>query len=272
MKTLVIGAALLACCAAAAAPHARDDAGQLVDLAQPAQRIITLAPHAAELVDAAGAGDRLVGISAATVRPPGATEVAVVGGAGALDRERLLMLQPDLVIAWRSGNRATDLAWLRTLDVPLFISEPASLADISRSIRAIGVLAGTSDAANTAAQAFDRAIDTPCLGLPPQPAYVSVWERPRLSLGGRHWLNDVLAHAGLINVFARLDRAVIAVSDEASAAYESLPRVSLARRFDGSEDDRLADLLARPGPALAQATRLLCRRSLASRGMVDRRH
>src|SRR5258705_1800333 len=50
--------------AASAAVTATDDAGNVVTLAQPARRIVSLAPHATELLFAAGAGTRVVRVVA----------------------------------------------------------------------------------------------------------------------------------------------------------------------------------------------------------------
>ena len=69
-------------------------------------RIVTLAPHLAEMVHAAGAGDRLVGSVAYTDFPPAARTLPLVGDAFGVDAERLVALMPDLVLAWEGGNPA----------------------------------------------------------------------------------------------------------------------------------------------------------------------
>ena len=70
-----------------------------------AQRIITLAPHLAELVVAAGAGDRLVGVSAFTDYPPEAAGLPEIGDAFRVDLEAVAALEPDLILAWRPAIR-----------------------------------------------------------------------------------------------------------------------------------------------------------------------
>ncbi|MCB1722354.1 MAG: ABC transporter substrate-binding protein [Gammaproteobacteria bacterium] len=235
-----------------------DDSGRTVALDTPARRIVALAPHAAELVHAAGAGDRLVGVSAGTEVTGLAPDAVVVGMAGSIDRERLLLLAPDLVVAWQTGNHPTDLAWLTAHGIPVYVTEPASLAAIGDAIRDLGVLAGAPGPAAAAASAFDAAVAGTCADAAPRKVFVVVWERPLLSLGGRHWINDVLAHAGLRNVFAGIDRGVMAVSPEVALANAALPRISLIRRSDDGIENRLAGLMSRPGPRLAEAVALLC--------------
>ncbi|MCB1774408.1 MAG: ABC transporter substrate-binding protein [Gammaproteobacteria bacterium] len=243
---------------AAFAATVSDDEGMTVTLPEPARRIVTLSPHATDLVVAAGATDRLVAVAAFSELPPPWDHLPRIGGAGAIDRESLMAWRPDLVIAWPSGNRPNDLAWLRKSDIPLFASEPSTLARVAAAIRAIGKLADTSATADRAATAFEKGLVVPCRAMTRQPAFVTVWDRPAMTVGGRHWLNEVLALAGFANTMGGIDLGVFAVSSEAAAAAAGAFPISLMRHFDGSAADRLADLLSRPGPRLAEAVQRLC--------------
>lgn len=261
---LAATALLLLGCAPGHAVETHDDLGNRVSLPRPAQRIVTLAPHATELVLAVGAGSRLVGIAAGGSEPDALSSLPRIGGPGGLDREALLVLQPDLVVAWQSGNRATDLDWITDTGIAVFRTEPASLNDISHALRGIGELSGTRRQAEAAAQAFERALAAPCRHLPVQPVYVTVWERPAMTVGGRHWINAVLKLAGYRNVFDQLNRGVFHVAPEAAEGHAGLPHISLIRSFDLSSNDRLADLLSRPGPRLAEAVQMLCAQRLSA--------
>lgn len=241
----------------------RDDLGRLLALPHPAKRIVTLAPHATELVLAAGAGRYLIGVASGGSYPDSVAALPRVGGAGAVDRERLLKLDPDLVIGWQSGNRRSDLEWIENSGMALYRSEPTTLMDIALSIRAIGRLSAAEATAEAAAGAFADALDTPCAGLEPLPAYVEVWQKPAMTVGGKHWLNDVLRISGFRNPFADVPRGVFAIGAEAAYIRQSGVAISLARGYDGGKSDRLADLLSRPAPSLAEAIRLLCAKRLA---------
>jgi iron complex transport system substrate-binding protein len=236
-----------------------DDTGRALSLTRPAERIVTLAPHATELVAAAGAADRLVAVSPGPVPAGLRSALPRIGGPGALDREALMMLRPDLVIAWESGNRAADLDWIAHVGITLYRSEPRGLADVAASIRAIGALTGTRQLAAEAAAAFEQATRTPCAGLPPEPAFVLVWERPPMSLGGRHWINDVLRAAGFRNLFAGLDRGVFQIAPEVLLAAGPATLISLLPRPASGSAQPLAELLSRPGTRLPEAVQQLCR-------------
>ncbi|MBT8429159.1 MAG: ABC transporter substrate-binding protein [Gammaproteobacteria bacterium] len=239
-----------------------DDLGREVSMPRAAERIVTLSPHATELVLAAGAERQLVGIAAGGLIPDTLDTLPRVGGRGGLDREALMALRPDLVIAWHSGNRATDLDWIDSTGIALYRSEPAALQDIAKTIRDIGTLGGIKPSAQTGARAFERALLTPCIQLPPKPAYVIVWDRPAMTVGGRHWINAVLTAAGYRNVLEHIDRGVFHIAPEAVLGYSELDQISLKRSFEHGEADRLADLLSRPGPSLGGAIQMLCARRL----------
>lgn len=255
--------AMLCAGASVAATKAVDDLGRLISLAQPAKRIITLSPHATELVIAAGASDRLVGITTASDDlPRQLAALPRIGGPGAIDRERVLRLRPDLAVAWHSGNRAQDLDWLDRSGIALFRSEPTDLMDIAAAIRALGRLAGTAVVAESAAGAFVLGLRTPCAQLAPRPAYVVVWERPPMVIGGRHWINEALRAAGFLNLFTAHDAGAFAIAPEAMLAAGNAQRISLLPGLTG-RDAEIADLLSRPGPRLPRAVQLLCERRMA---------
>ena len=81
-----------------------DDLGKSVRLDQPANRIISLAPHLTEIAFAAGAGDKLVGVVSYSDYPPAALDIPIIGSYNSINYEALVALQPDLVLVWNSGN------------------------------------------------------------------------------------------------------------------------------------------------------------------------
>ena len=95
-----------------------DDLGQTVILAQPARRIVSLAPHVTEMLFAAGAGDYLVGTVAYSDYPEAAKRIPRVGGYTNPDLEAVVGLRPDLIVAWKSGNRSRSSINCRALGSP----------------------------------------------------------------------------------------------------------------------------------------------------------
>lgn len=227
----------------AQAVQVTDDTGRVVRLEAPARRVVTLAPHATELVYAAGGGSALVGVSERSDHPPAARRLPRVAAGGRVDVEAVLALAPDLVIAWGSGNRREDVDRLAALGVPVFTSEIRRLAGIPRTLERLGRLLGTGAAARRAAQAFRRALaDLPARSRR-VPVFLEISHRPLMTLNGEHLASEVLRRCGGHNVFAGLSPLAATVSVEAVLARR--PRVILV-------SDGIADL----GPVLAFWRRL----------------
>jgi iron complex transport system substrate-binding protein len=199
----------------------RDDPGIGVRLIAPARRIVTLAPHLTEIAFAAGAGERLVGIARFSDFPPEARTLPQIGDASRVDLERIQFLRPDLILAWRSGNQAGDIARLEKLGHPVFTTEPRRLEDIPRLLRAVGRLAGSADAAGRAALAFEAeiaALRGRYAGRTPVRVFYEIWHRPLLTVSGEHMISDVIALCGGVNVFAGVPVLTPSVSMESVVA------------------------------------------------------
>jgi iron complex transport system substrate-binding protein len=137
------------------------------------------------------------------------------------DSERALALRPDLMIVWLHGNPEGQLDKLRRLGIPIFSSEPRTLAGIASTIRRFGALAGTGAVAEEAALAFESrvaALRARYASRPPVRVFYQVAERPLLTISGAHLIDDVIRLCGGVNVFAALRTLVPAVTPEAVVA------------------------------------------------------
>lgn len=258
---------------AAAELRVLDDRGSELVLAAPAKRIVTLAPSLAELAYAAGAGEKLVGVSAWSDYPEAAKKLPQIGGYGKIDLERLLRLRPDLVIGWRSGNAPGDLERLEKLGIPLYVTEAQRLADIPRQIEAIGRLAGTPTQAQQAATTFRRELDElegRYAGARPVSVFYQIWHRPLITVNGSHLIAEVIRLCGGVNPYEALPALTPTVSLESLLAADPTvivagDTVSYWRRYPqlaAVRNNRLfsinPDFLNRATPRLLQGARELC--------------
>lgn len=69
-----------------------------------AKRVISLAPHATELAYSAGLGDNLIAVSEKSDYPPEADKLPKVANYQGIKVEKIIALQPDLILAWPAGN------------------------------------------------------------------------------------------------------------------------------------------------------------------------
>lgn len=97
----------------------------------PADRVITLSPSATEMAYAAGMGDNIVGVSAYSDYPEDAKSIEQVANWQGINIERILLLKPDLVIAWQGGNPQRPLDQLKALGISIIYSDPQSIEEIA---------------------------------------------------------------------------------------------------------------------------------------------
>ena len=266
----------------------RDDEGHELVLPHPARRIVSVAPHLTELLFAAGAGDRVVGVDAWSDFPAAARRLPRVGDSAQLDLERIVALRPDLVVVWADGTAARQLQRLQALKLPLYFSRLQRLEDVAATLRRLGALAGSTDAAEAAARRYEaelQALRARYAGRRELRVFYQIWQRPLLTVSGRHFISQALQLCGGRNVFGGLspltptvseeavvqaDPDVIAASRQDSGGPEPLARWQSLRSLRATRQDALllldADTLHRPTDRLLQGAGELCRRLDEVRG------
>lgn len=275
---------LLVTSMAGAAVAVTDDTGQLVHLAKPAQRIISLSPHITENLFAAGADDLLVGTVEYSDYPTAAKQIPLVGGYNQLDIEGIVALQPDLIIAWHSGNPLAQVERLAGLGIPVYYTEPRSFAAVSHELRQFGRLTGREASAEQAAVAFEQgAVQLKARYAQQREVRVfyQVWEQPLITLNGEHLISQGIALCGGVNVFADLEQLVPVISRE--AVLEKDPEVIMGggvnegegeldpawlnnwKRFNSMQAVKAnklyfipPSLIQRPTPRFLQGTQIMC--------------
>lgn len=259
---------------------ATDSDGRRVTLPVPAKRIVSLAPHVTELLFAAGAGANVVAVSEFSDFPDAARRLPVVASSSTVDLERVLALRADLAVAWRLSATAQSLDRLQAIGVPVFYSEPHTLAQIADQVEALGALAGTAPQARQAASDLRgelARLRAEYSGRTPLRVFYEISERPLMTVNGGQFLSDALEVCGARNVFA--DAAVIAPVVGAEAVLAADPDVIIAalddpgdtswsafwRPFRGMRAVRAenfvtvsANEMNRQGPRAFAATRKLC--------------
>lgn len=281
MRALLVAVAIAVLAAGSARAHVEvvDDQGAQVSLPRPAQRIVSLAPHATELLYAAGAGDRVVGVLASSDWPPDATTKPTVGDVHSLDLERIVALKPDLIVTWPYSS-AEQVAAFRSRGIPVFITNPTTIDGIATDIERLGTLAGTSAAASARAAEFrTRLARLSQRQSNPKKVRVfyEIWHAPMYTIGGKHLISEAIRACGGENVFASLtlpapevsvesvlearpeaiivgtDRAVRPIWLDEWKRWTSLPAVSYNNLYTVD-----ANLMHRAGPRFLEGTASLC--------------
>lgn len=186
----------------------------------PPRRIISLVPALTEMLYAMGAGPQLVAVSSYDTFPPETAALPKVGALLDPDVERVLSLTPDLVAIY--GSQSDLRQQLLRASIPIFDYRHAGLPDILTTMRDLGRVTGHAAGAETAVVGIERAlaqIRAHTATRQPQRTLLVFGRAPGAlrnlyAAGGKGFLNDMVAAAGGVNVFADLAQESVQATTE----------------------------------------------------------
>ena len=240
-----------------------------------ASRVVSLSPSLSEMVVELGAADLLVGRLDAGEPLPELAGVPSVGRYGQLDMERLLSLQPDLLLLWPASVGVAQREQLRRLNIPTYTAEPASLDQLADQVEALAVALERpqrgKELATQLRQRLSQLRERYRRDVPVRVFY-QVWDQPLYTIGGGQIISDALAVCGASNVFddlklpapqigiesvlQRNPEVIIAGTQAQLDAWKAWPQI------DAVKHGRLLLLtdkgLERPSGQMLEATGKLC--------------
>ncbi len=169
-----------------------------------AQRIIALAPHIVENLFAIGVGDKVVATTEHSDFPAQANDIPRIGNYARLKIEKILTFDPDLIIAWRTGNPSDDLARLKQLGLKIVYSDPIDLSDVAKELRFFGELTGSEKQAELKAQFFENkllSIQDKYKNKKEISVFYELWSRPLTTIANNAWPQQILNACGATNPF-----------------------------------------------------------------------
>ncbi|MHC1597222.1 MAG: ABC transporter substrate-binding protein, partial [Methermicoccaceae archaeon] len=181
-----------------------DDTGEVVVLTKKPERIVSLAPSNTEILFALGAGDRVVGVTDYCNYPPEATRKPKIGGYATPSIERIIGMEPDLVVsAYGVGKENIDA--LKSSGITVLSLNPTTLDDVLRDILLVGVACDEPENASRLVVSMVEQIDavkqrTANATSTPRVMY-TIWEGPYVA-GSGTFADDMIAIAGGENIAA----------------------------------------------------------------------
>lgn len=189
----------------------KDQLGRDVSIPHPPRRIISLVPSQTELLHALGLSEEVTGITKFCIHPDEWFRSKTrIGGTKTLNIEKILALQPDLVIANKEENTASQIAYLMER-VPVWVSDIHGLEDARDMIVRIGEITGRSKQAAKIADdiwssfsALERELREREV-FPWRTVYF-IWREPWMVAGGDTFIHVMLGYCGMKNVFGNTPR------------------------------------------------------------------
>ena len=170
----------------------------------PAKRIIALSPQSVEMLYAIGAGDAIVATTDYADYPEQAKNIPSIGGYYGVQIERVIELNPDLVVVWQSGNKMEDIKQLQDLGFKVVNSDPKTLADVASDLELLGQLTGHEAIANKVAANYRQQladIKSQNQAKPAVKVFYQLWSTPVMTVAKGSWIQNLIEVCHGENVF-----------------------------------------------------------------------
>jgi iron complex transport system substrate-binding protein len=173
-------------------------------------RIVCLTEETTETLYLLGEGDRVVGVSGYTCRPPEARQKPKVSAFINARFDKIEALKPDLVLAF-SDLQADIARELIRRGHAVYTFNQRSVAEILQMIRVVGALVGRADAGDALAMRMEKGLDEireRAAGFARRPkVFFEEWDSPLIS--GIRWVEELVEIAGGDPIFLELrDKAL----------------------------------------------------------------
>jgi len=219
-----------------------DDQGSTFSLRKPATRIVSLAPHITESLFAAGAGKYIVGVVSYSDYPAAAKKIKQIGSYKKIDLEAVVGLQPDLVVAWGSGNDNLQIEQLKKLGLTVYVDDPRKIQDIADAIEDYGRMVNNMRESIEVAQEFRiryREIRQKYAERTRLRGFYQVWNKPLITINDQHLITDVMRICGIDNMFGELTQLAPRINIE--SVIEKDPQIIIASGMGEAKPEWLDD-------------------------------
>jgi ABC-type Fe3+-hydroxamate transport system substrate-binding protein len=254
-----------------------DDLGRTVSIRVPVNRIVSLAPSLTEMTFAAGAGDRLVGITTYCNFPAETGAIEKVGDTQSPNVEKIVALRPQVVLVSTASQLESFMSLLAEQNIAVYVLDVRGIDDVPTGLRKLGAIFGTADASEKAAAELERRVkalsDRGAAQTPPR-VFLQISKEPLFTIGRDSFLTELIQRAGGVSVTKNVASGYPKLSKETALAMN--PDVII---LSDSEDNREpnevfknssaakngrvyrinADVISRPGPRLVDALEEIAR-------------
>lgn len=196
-------------------PEYVDHLNRVVIIPEKPRRIVSVVPSQTELLFTLGLEESVVGITKFCVHPGHwQKKKTIIGGTKNLQLNKILALQPDLIIANKEENAREQIEALAAR-VPVWVSDVETIEQAYTMIHDIGTITGTATLATALIHSIKLGFQSihgaettsalPPTSITPRCTYL-IWKDPFLTIGGDTFIHNMLLAAGFENSFAHRSR------------------------------------------------------------------
>lgn len=177
-----------------------DQLGRKIELRLPPRRIVSLVPSITETLFDLGLDDVIAGRTRYCIHPKEKVDsVTVVGGTKKIVKDRLLKLQPDLVLVNKEENTKDDVEWCAE-NFPTWISDVVDVKSALAMIESIGKLTDRREQAEKMSREIATSFNSIQQAVSKQSAVYLIWKDPFMAAGSDTFISQMLDIVGYHNI------------------------------------------------------------------------
>jgi len=255
-----------------------DDMGRAVAIDQVPERLVSFGPNITEILFALGLEEKVVGVSSYSDYPEAAESKPKIGDAFNPSLEKIVDLEPDLVLTVKQEQLNKELD---DLGIKFMVLDPEDIDDILRDIELVGEITGTAREAEELVEDMRESISqvTTLVEGAPEASVFFIVDATDLALpwtaGSGSFIDALIAMAGGENIVAETPGAWVQFSLEQIVSSDpeiiviqtmtgGIPTVSKEEleehpvwgKLTAVKQGRICfidgDLVSRPGPRIVQ--------------------
>ncbi len=259
-----------------------DDRGEDIEFEQAPETIVSLIPSNTEIVFALGAGEQLVGVTDFDNYPEAAQDIERVSDSVEFNAEKIIQLDPDVVLAYSTGEAPPALSQLEDADIPVFVIQSAtSFDEVYGDIEQIASVLAKEDQGAEVIEGIQTQIEDVQERLAAvdeqKEVYVEISPSPEIYTTGKStFMQEILDHANVTNVFEDLEGwpniseeevitrdpeiilTTVSYVEDAVGDIEARDSWSAVEAIENGEVHFIdSDITSRPGPRIGEAVQLV---------------
>lgn len=256
-----------------------DDLGRKIELQNPPERIVSLAPSITETLFFLGLGDKVVGVTKYCNYPPEAQSKTIIGGVIDPNYEIILSLKPDIVMMTVEGNTKESFNKLSDLGLKIFVTNPRNFEGVFKTILDIGKICKVETRAKflvDSLRAELEKIKKISSGKHKPKVFVLLSLNPLMTAGKNTFINEIIENAGGINIgknskqnypifnreeILKLNPDIIILTESKIGKDELLNLFPEWKHINAIKENKIfkidPDILLRPSPRVVLATKII---------------
>lgn len=180
-----------------------DEVGRQVNITSHPKRIVSLAPNITETLFALGLDEEIAGVTVFSDYPEAARSKPKVGSFVNISLEKVVSLNPDLIIGTANGNKKETVEQLERVGLPVYVINPESFEEIFTVVLNIGRITGRENEAKTLVDNLQkriRSVVSLTKDLKKPGVFFQIGINPIVSVGRDTLHNKLIELAGGLNV------------------------------------------------------------------------